>query len=124
MLQRYLAQNNELAQLYYHSKELFEHAKAEAQSKNEQIPEMTLALLGQKETVAAREKFRIPREIIHPHRLQTPQERQRWFNERFGLMAHVIFTKHVLCMTCIFCRHSYRALTVSLRFSTLGLMLY
>ena len=50
---------------------------------------MNLQLLGQRETAAARKTMRDHVNPIHPNRLMTPQERAKWANERFGLLAHV-----------------------------------
>ena len=50
---------------------------------------MNLQLLGQRETAAARKTMRDHVNPVHPNRLMTPQERAKWANERFGLLAHV-----------------------------------
>lgn len=91
-IHEYLAKNNELAQIYYNSKEIFDVARAEAESKNQDLPRMQLMILGQRETESARRRMLAGSDQIHPSRLYTPEGRlERQFNNRFGLMAQVIF---------------------------------
>lgn len=97
-LHEWFAANSWMAKAYFHAREVYEHAKNEAEAQGKQVPQVSFVLLGQKAAQEAKQKIKdkqdrnIFRKDVHPHLVQVPAQRfENEFNELYGHVAQVGF---------------------------------
>lgn len=109
----WFAANSWMAQAYFHAREVYEHAKNEAEAQGKQVPQVNFVLLGQKDAKRAQEKIKakedhhlfphIFRPDVHSHRVQLPAQRfENEFNDLYGHVAQVGFFKRYTSFAFIY----------------------
>ena len=104
-LTAWFAANNWLAQAYYHAREVYEHAKTEAELQGKTVPSVNFVILGQRAAQKVRQQEmdnpeqtpNLFRGTVHPHQVQVPAQRfESEFNGIYRHLAQVCFLLAIL----------------------------